>query len=57
MDILPSEPYASIFNVVKNHGAAEERKAIINWLRNDRSWTTRVLDRVADAIESGEHLR
>ena len=56
MDKFPGGIYEASYNVVKNHGAFEERKAIIKWLRNEKSWTTRVLDRVADAIERGEPL-
>ena len=35
---------------------ADERADVVAWLRRQK-WTTRVLDRIADAIESGEHLR
>ena len=35
---------------------ADERADVVAWLRKQK-WTTRVLDRIADAIESGEHLR
>lgn len=57
MDFFPSETYESSYNVVKSQGATAERASIVNWLRSNRSWTTRVLDRVADAIERGEHLK
>ena len=34
---------------------ADERADVVAWLRRQK-WTTRVLDRIADAIESGDHL-
>ena len=38
---------------VANESAAEERAKIVAWLRRERPW----LKDLADAIESGEHLR
>ena len=35
---------------------ADERADVVACIRKQK-WTTRVLDRIADAIESGEHLR
>ena len=32
-----------------------ERDDVVAWLRRQK-WTTRVLERIADAIESGDHI-
>ena len=37
-------------------GARHERDLIVGWLRTQRHWTTRVLDKIADQIERGDHL-
>ena len=38
-----------------SEGRDDERADVVAWLRQQK-WTTRVLDRIADAIESGDHL-
>lgn len=39
-----------------SEGRDDERAEIVAWIRQQK-WTTRVPGRIADAIESGQHLR
>lgn len=55
---MASDAYINVTDAKRwqREAVLAERAAIVAWLRDQRSWTTRVLDKVADAIEQGAYL-